>query len=148
MKLLVFGLVCGIAVGCSPSGSPVSTVKPSATQPATGNQSAIAEQHAGNQPLAPTNTGVNVRDRDSTAKTSIDQNENQADINITANIRKRVVDTKMSVNAQNVKIITQNGKVTLRGPVQTEDEKQKIEEFATTVAGSGNVDSHLEVNNP
>ena len=62
------------------------------------------------------NTEVNVRDRSEAAKTPIDQNENQKDIDITANIRKRVVDTKMSVNAQNVKIITQDGKVTLRGP--------------------------------
>src|ERR1051325_8304845 len=72
------------------------------------------------------NTAVNDRDRDSATKTPIDQNENQADIDITANIRKRVVDTKMSVNAQNVKIITQDGKVTLRGPVKSEDEKTQI----------------------
>ena len=69
------------------------------------------------------NTEVNVRDRTEAAKTPIDQNENQKDIDITANIRKRVVDTKMSVNAQNVKIITQDGKVTLRGPVKSEEEK-------------------------
>ncbi|WLD12670.1 BON domain-containing protein [Planctellipticum variicoloris] len=91
---------------------------------------------------------MNVRDRDSSAKTSFDQNENQADINVTANIRKRLVDTKMSVNAQNVKIVTQNGKVTLRGPVETDDEKQRIEELATAVAGRGNVENQLEVNNP
>ncbi|HTN02804.1 MAG TPA: BON domain-containing protein [Planctomycetaceae bacterium] len=91
---------------------------------------------------------MNVRDRDSSAKTSFDQNENQADINVTANIHKRLVDTKMSVNAQNVKIVTQNGKVTLRGPVETDDEKQRIEELATAVAGRGNVENQLEVNNP
>ena len=60
------------------------------------------------------NSGVNARDRQSNAKTPIDQNENKSDIDITANIRKQVVDTKMSVNAQNVKIITQDGRVTLR----------------------------------
>src|SRR4051794_11794564 len=69
------------------------------------------------------NTGVNARDRSEATKTPINQNENQKDIDITANIRKRVVDTKMSVNAQNVKIITQDGKVTLRGPVKSEEEK-------------------------
>ena len=91
------------------------------------------------------NTAVNERDRDDSAKTPIDQNENQADIDITANIRKQVVDTEMSVNAQNVKIITQDGKVTLRGPVKSEEEKKKIEEIAATVAGADKVDSHLEV---
>jgi len=78
-------------------------------------------------------------------KTPLDQNENQADINLTAEIRKRVVDTKMSVNAQNVKIITQDGRVTLRGPVKTADEKKRIEEIARVVAGDGKVDSQLEV---
>jgi osmotically-inducible protein OsmY len=91
------------------------------------------------------NTEVNARDRADSAKTPIDQNENQADIDITARIRQRVVDTEMSVNAQNVKIITQNGKVTLRGPVKSAEEKNQIEQFATEVAGTGNVDSQLEV---
>jgi hyperosmotically inducible protein len=91
------------------------------------------------------NSAVNERDRASNAKTPLDQNENQKDIDITANVRSRVVDTKMSTNAQNVKIITQDGRVTLRGPVATEAEKSQIEEFATAVAGAGNVDNQLEV---
>lgn len=91
------------------------------------------------------NTEVNTRDRYEESKTSIDQNENQSDIDITANIRKRVVDTEMSINAQNVKIITQNGRVTLRGPVKSEDEKAQIERLAQEVAGAGNVDNQLEV---
>src|SRR6476661_3478475 len=91
------------------------------------------------------NTEVNVRDRTDAVKTPIDQNENQTDIDITANIRKRVVDTKMSVNAQNVKIITQDGQVTLRGPVKTADEKKQIEDIAHAVAGAGNVDSQLDI---
>jgi hyperosmotically inducible periplasmic protein len=91
------------------------------------------------------NTEINVRDRTDAAKTPINQNENQKDIDITANIRKRVVDTKMSVNAQNVKIITQDGKVTLRGPVKSEEEKTQIEKMAHEVAGASNVDNQLEV---
>jgi hyperosmotically inducible periplasmic protein len=91
------------------------------------------------------NTGVNERDKSNATKTPIDQNENQKDIDVTANIRKRVVDTKMSVNAQNVKIITQDGKVTLRGPVKSDDEKNQIEQIANDVAGVGNVDSQLEI---
>jgi osmotically-inducible protein OsmY len=91
------------------------------------------------------NTAVNERDQSDTNKTPIDQNENQKDIDVTANIRERVVATKLSVNAQNVKIITQDGKVTLRGPVKTAEEKQQIEQIATDVAGAGNVESQLEV---
>ena len=91
------------------------------------------------------NTEVNVRDRTDAVKTPIDQNENRKDIDITANIRKRVVDTKMSLNAQNVKIITQDGKVTLRGPVKSEEEKTQIEKMAHDVAGAANVDNQLEV---
>ena len=51
----------------------------------------------------------------------------------------------MSSDAHNVKIITQDGKVTLRGPVATEDEKKKIDEIAADVAGAEKVDSQLEV---
>jgi hyperosmotically inducible protein len=91
------------------------------------------------------NTAVNTRDREDTAKTPINQNENQADIDITANIRKRVVDTKLSVNAQNVKIITQDGHVTLRGPVKSDEEKKQIEDIARDVAGADKVDNQLEV---
>jgi hyperosmotically inducible periplasmic protein len=91
------------------------------------------------------NTAVNERDRSNEVKTPIDQNENQMDIDLTASIRNRVVDTKLSVNAQNVKIITQDGKVTLRGPVKSEEEKQQIEQIASDVAGVGNVDSQIEI---
>lgn len=91
------------------------------------------------------NTGVNARDRDSTAKTPLDQNENQADIDMTARIRKQIVDTKMSVNAQNVKVITQTGKVTLRGPVKSDEEKQRIQDIAADIAGADHVDNELEV---
>lgn len=92
-----------------------------------------------------TNTAVNTRDRDGASKTPFDQGENKADIQITADIRKRVVGTKMSSNAHNIKIITLDGKVTLRGPVTTDEEKQKIDEIATSVAGAKNVDNQLEV---
>jgi osmotically-inducible protein OsmY len=93
----------------------------------------------------PDNTAVNERDRSSTATTPIDQNENQADVDTTAAIRKRVVDTKMSVDAQNVKIITQDGRVTLRGPVKSDTEKKRIEEIAGSVAGVSKVNNELEV---
>ncbi len=57
----------------------------------------------------------------------------------------RVVDTEMSVNAHNVKIVTQDGRVTLRGPVKDAAEKDAIEKIAVEVAGAGHVDNQLEV---
>jgi hyperosmotically inducible protein len=90
-------------------------------------------------------TGVNARDRDAATVTPLDQKENQSDIDITANIRKRLVATKLSVDAQNAKIVTRDGKVTLRGPVKTATEKQQLEQIAQEVAGASNVDSQLEV---
>lgn len=143
MKFLLFGTLCGMALGCNQSNPPASSVK-STTEPAT---SVTANRSTTTEPIDRTNTGVNVRDRDSTAKTPLDQNENKADIDITAEIRKRVVESKMSVNAHNVKIITQDGMVTLRGPVKTEEEKRTIEQIALTAAGANKVDNQLEVNN-
>lgn len=130
MKYLLLGTLCAVALGCD-SSTPAE------------NQTRLDD--GASQSVDRDNTGVNVRDRDKSAKTSFDQNENKTDIDITAKIRQRVVDTEMSVNAQNVKIITQDGKVTLRGPVKTQAEKQQIEAIALAVAGKANVDNQLEV---
>jgi hyperosmotically inducible protein len=92
------------------------------------------------------NTALNKRDADThLTKTPRDQGENEKDLQTTAAIRKRVTDTKISITGQNVKIITSDGKVTLRGPVKTEDEKQMIERIAIEIAGDGNVENQLEV---
>jgi sporulation protein YlmC with PRC-barrel domain len=92
------------------------------------------------------NTARNARDRDNRTLTPLDQGESRADLDITAQIRKQVVALKdVSTDAKNVKIITKNGHVHLRGPVNTPEEKRRIEEIATNVAGAGNVDDRLEV---
>jgi len=99
-----------------------------------------------NAPPAADNSAVNERDKTGATKTPIDQNENQKDIQITADIRKQVVDqADFSVSARNVKIITADGKVTLRGPVTTEKERDVIVKIAEEVAGKSNVDSQLEI---
>ncbi len=106
-----------------------------------------------NKPAAvePDNTAVNERDRDGRdgpALTPIDQNENQTDVNITADIRKQIVATdNLSVNAQNVKVITQDRKVTLRGPVASVAERDAIDAIAKRVAGAENVVNQLEIAN-
>lgn len=148
--LLVTGLVTLTLVGCDEAKRPITNSSPVSTDTshtATNTNPAATDATVteGDAVVKRDNTEVNIRDRSDAAKTPIDQNENQPDINITANVRKRVVDTKMSVNAQNVKIITQDGKVTLRGPVKSEDEKIQIDKIAREVAGPANVENLLEV---
>ena len=136
MKVLAFCLVLlTCAMGCGNSSQPSGTAEARADRVVTSSTDGKKKD----------NTAINERDRSTAAKTPLDQKENQKDIDITASIRKRVVDSKMSSNAQNSKIITQDGKVTLRGPVKSNDEKQQIEEIAIDVAGTGNVDNQLEV---
>jgi hyperosmotically inducible periplasmic protein len=95
---------------------------------------------------APDNTGVNARDRNSANPTPADQGESEADRHITAEIRKAVLaHDGLSVNAQNCKIITRNGAVTLRGPVGSQAERDTIEAKAKTVAGVTSVINELEI---
>lgn len=94
------------------------------------------------------NTDRNKRDRDVDAtKTPLDQSQSAEDVKITAEIRKAIMDDKtMSMNGQNVKIITEkSGVVTLRGPVESQAEKDAIEAKAKAVAGVTRVDNQLEV---
>jgi sporulation protein YlmC with PRC-barrel domain len=94
----------------------------------------------------PDNTASNARDRDSSTLTPSDQGNSQADLATTAQIRKEIIAGKsMSVNARNIKIITIDGRVTLRGPVNNAEEKRLIGEIADRIAHSGNVDNFLEV---
>ena len=98
------------------------------------------------QTVAPDNSGRNVRDRDNQTKTPGDQSENEADRTITQNIRQAITsDDSLSTNAKNVKIITNDGTVTLRGPVKSEKEKTDIEAKAKQVAGVKRVDNQIEV---
>ena len=118
------------------------------TVPLIGCSKDRAAQNQGSQSAAvePDNTGRNVRDRNEATKTPGDQSENEADRTITQNIRKVITsDDSLSTNAKNVKIITNDGTVTLRGPVKSEKEKADIEAKAKQVAGVKNVDNQLEV---
>ena len=95
---------------------------------------------------APDNTARNERDRGGETKTPGDQAENEADRKIAQNVRQAITsDSSLSTNAQNVKIVSQDGNVTLRGPVKSEKEKQEIEAKAKQVAGVKRVDNQLEV---
>ncbi len=94
----------------------------------------------------PDNTARNERDRDPKALTPLDQGNSKADVDTTAQIRREIVGTKgLSVNAQNVKIITNNGHVTLRGPVDSAGEKRIVGEIAARIAPSKHADNQVEV---
>ena len=104
-----------------------------------------SDKDKGSKPAAD-NTAKNERDASGDTKTSGDQSESPEDIKITAAIRRAVVaDDSLSMTAANVKIITAEGKVTLRGPVKSAAEKAKIGELAKKNAGKAKVDNQLEV---
>lgn len=91
------------------------------------------------------NTERNVRDREGTL-TSGDQSESSSDLTITQNIRSLLIkDDSLSTNAKNIKIITINGKVTLRGPVNSERERTLVADKARSVAGVSSLENQLEV---
>ena len=97
-------------------------------------------------PVAPNNSAVNVRDRAPGAMTAGEQSNAKGDVALTRKIRRAVVkDSSLSMLAHNVKIVTANGNVTLRGPVNSEAEKVAIASKAKAIAGAGNVDNQLEV---
>lgn len=95
---------------------------------------------------APDNTGRNSRDRTGETQTSGDQSNNTRDTKVSAAIRRAIVaDKSLSATAKNIKIVTVNEAVTLRGPVNTAEEKSKIEELARSAAGNAKIDNQLEV---
>jgi hypothetical protein len=123
--------------GALPAKEPVSTMsEPAKSEPS--NSADAATQ--------PDNTKVNERDRSSNALTPMDQGNSESDLKLTQSIRRAVMaDKALSFTAKNVKIITKDGKVTLRGPVKTAEERAAIEADARNAAGSASIDNQIEV---
>jgi hyperosmotically inducible periplasmic protein len=94
---------------------------------------------------APDNTNINKRDVNEQTLTPLDQSNSEADINITQTIRKAIMSENFSMDAKNIKIITQNGDVTLRGPVDSSAESERIAELAKAVPGLKTLNNQLEV---
>jgi hyperosmotically inducible protein len=94
----------------------------------------------------PDNTKVNTRDRAKGAVTADQQKENATDRDLTQKIRRALMkDKSLSSYAHNVKVIAQDGQVTLKGPVRSEEEKQSVQAKAVEVAGAGHVSNELSV---
>ena len=128
MKKITLSLL--LAVGFTLSG--IAKEKPAANETSTNT--------------AADNTARNERDRSGETKTSGDQSNSPEDIKITAAIRRAIVgDKSLSMTAKNIKIITVNGVVTLRGPVNNAQEKALIAKLARSAAGKSKIDNQLEV---
>jgi hyperosmotically inducible protein len=97
----------------------------------------LAAQNPDSNGVKPDNTKVNQRDRDPNQPTADQQKNNATDLDLAKNIRRSIVEDKsLSSDAHNVKVISQNGTVTLKGPVKSEAEKSAIVSKAVSVAGS------------
>jgi hyperosmotically inducible periplasmic protein len=112
-----------------------------------GSMIATAQDQMGQPPASqPDNTKTNQRDRNSNEPTADQQKMNTSDRDITQQIRRSLVkDKSISTYGHNVKVITQNGMVTLKGPVRSEEEKKTIETKAAEVAGADKVTNELDV---
>ena len=92
------------------------------------------------------NTAANKRDRDDAEPTADQQKNTKSDVDLAARIRRSIVgDKSLSTYAHNVKIIAQNGHVTLKGPVHSEAEKNTVERTASSIAGRENVKNEIEI---
>jgi osmotically-inducible protein OsmY len=111
-----------------------------------GSNVAVSLARQQDKPVVPDNTRVNKANQSKGEPTADQAKETQTDREIMAKIRKAVMAEKsLSTYAHNVKIISQHGKVTLKGPVHSEDEKNTIEAKAIEVAGPGNVTNQLTI---
>lgn len=134
IKLPTMALACLLGYG-----SVGAVAQPlAAQQPPTASDSAQAP--------AGDNTKINKQDGSQNATTAQQQKETPADLELTQHVRKAIMaDESLSTYAHNVKIISQNGTVTLKGPVRSEKEKQAIAAKAAAVAGNDKVVNELSV---
>ncbi len=108
-----------------------------------GPATTLAQQ---SQAPAADNTKVNKRDRSKAEPTADQGKDSVSDRDLMQKIRHSIVgDKSLSTYAHNVKAIAQHGKVTLKGPVRSEEEKRSVEQRATEIAGAGNVTNELTV---
>lgn len=109
-----------------------------ATEPAATEKPMVQDVDA-------SNTGINKRDRDDQTLTPMDQMNNPSDLKITQEIRQALMKEEFSMDAKNIKVITRNGMVTLRGPVETAAELEKISAMVKAMPGIKSIDNQLQV---
>ena len=142
MKSMVIAVACLLAVaGCGKSDSDYRSANNERTRAGTTPRDADTRS-ADNDA---NNTGVNTRDRDGVLPTPVDQSSSETDLgNVTA-IRKQLTDSDLSTDAKNVKVVSDKGRVTLRGPVRSAEERDSVVRIARDVAGIANVDDLIDI---
>lgn len=106
----------------------------------------LAALASDNEKAKPDNTTINQRDRSGKTSTSGDQSNSSADLKTTQAIRQALMkDGELSTSAKNIKVITANGQVTLRGLVKTAQEKSKIDQLAKSAAAGAQIDNQVDV---
>jgi hypothetical protein len=149
MKYAILVALGILAAGCDRNeraGAEVGSTNAPAASNAPATATAPGSPNAPGASTAPAdNTDRNERDRAGTTLTPGDQGGSEADRTVTQQIRQGVVDDDaLSMTSKNVKIVTVDGVVTLRGPVKTAAEKATIASIAQKVAGVKRVDNQLE----
>ncbi len=119
---------------------------PDLNDPAMFSKWRAMRDSVGGDVSAPDNTAQNEKDMKDRTPTPMDQGSSESDLKLTKSIRTEVTDTDLSFNAKNVKIISKDGQVVLRGVVESEKEHEAILKIANTHAGSSNVTDDLKVN--
>lgn len=151
MRLLTILLPLALCVACS--NDHMSDVHASAKSASASRDSSAMKMNEKNieknidksETVARDNSAVNVRDRSSTAVTPIDQSNAAPDLELLAKVRQALVDdASLSISAKNVKVMTHDGQVVLRGTVPTIDERMRIESLARACAGTLGVDNQIE----
>lgn len=137
--LVALGALCGVAAfGCTQTNPGETDSMRRATEKSESDS--IAQRTGAD------NTAVNERDEDTETLTPGDQGENERDLTITQHARQEIMDAEaVSFTGKNVKIITLDGVVTLRGPVKNAREKTEIATLVGKVAGVKRVDNQLEI---
>jgi hypothetical protein len=148
VSILAACTMIGFITGCDQKsdnqGGTADTSYHSSSSSTSSRDSTEPGNAAANKPAD--NTGRNVRDRSGDTLTPGDQGGSESDRDITQKIRRSITQNdQLSADAKNVKIITVNGKVTLRGPVKNDREAKAIMDAAQSVAPAGAVDNKLEV---
>jgi len=146
MKKLVYVATLVIATGCGTENKQAANEKGDELAKVAEQAKGTATTEHDNDPPKADNTAKNERDTEHDSVTPGDQGENATDLAITQAARQAVVaEDSLSMGAKNAKIITVGGVVTLRGPVESADEKKKIEALARQAAGVKRIDNQLEV---
>lgn len=148
---LKLGIIALAAAAWMSSTAQAQSSSPSTPSDTTGTMDSSADSSGSTMgsssqtPTTPESSGTSMSG-DQSMTSPMDQSNTSQDMNLTQQIRRSLTDNKsLSTSAKNVKIITMNGKVTLRGEVASQSEKDRIVSIATRAAGSGNVTDDLTI---